>query len=138
MKKLAMAVAMFLLTSGPSLAEDSPSSPLAEPPKRMPGDADSILREITCKALSLDKKLLAVYYREGWDEVIAIREAKSGKELHTLVGHGDNVTKLQFSPDGKTLAARVINKNRQGWAVWDVETGELQFRLLDDGRILED
>jgi WD40 repeat protein len=81
------------------------------------------------KAYSADKKLFAGYYRDGFDEVISIHDAKSGKQIRRIVGHGDDVQELKFTPDGKLLASRCENRGRKGWALWSVESGELVLRL---------
>ena len=56
-------------------------------------------------------------------------DAKTGKQVRRIVGHGDEVVELKFTPDGKILASRCVNKSRSGWALWDVKTGELLLRL---------
>ncbi len=78
------------------------------------------------KTLSPDGRLIAGYYRDGWDEVIAIHDAATGKQLKRIVGHGDNVQAFKFTGDGKLLASRCAKK---GWAVWDVASGKLLMRL---------
>ena len=83
------------------------------------------------KTASPDGKLFAGYYRDGWDEVISIHDAETGKQIMRIVGHGDDVTKFKFTPDGKVLASRCVNSGRKGWALWDVTTGELILRLKD-------
>ncbi len=83
------------------------------------------------KTASPDGKLFAGYYRDGFDEVISIHDAKTGKQIKRIVGHGDNVTKFQFSQDGRLLASRCINSGRKGWALWEVSTGKLVLRLKD-------
>jgi WD40 repeat protein len=52
--------------------------------------------------LSADGKLLA---RGGWDHVVDLWDAASGKKLQTLQGHTATIFRLAFSPDGKTLAS---------------------------------
>jgi len=49
-----------------------------------------------------DGKLMAA---AGTDQSVAIREAATGKLLHTLRGHGRAVVHLAFSPDGTRLAS---------------------------------
>ncbi len=82
--------------------------------------------EVLVETKSPDGKLRAVYYRDGWDEVIAIRDAATNQELKRIVGHGDNVKALKFTPDGRQLASRCAKK---GFALWDVSTGKLLLRL---------
>ena len=81
------------------------------------------------KTHSKDKTLFAGWYRHGWDEVISVHDAETGKQIQKIVGHGDEVKELRFSPDNKILATRCINQSRRGWALWDVSTGELIMRL---------
>lgn len=84
------------------------------------------------RTTSTDGKLFAGYYRDGFDEVISIHDAKTGEQIKRIIGHGDNVTKLEFTPDGKVLASRCENSAREAWALWDVSTGKLMFRLKGD------
>lgn len=83
------------------------------------------------QAVSPDKKLIAGFYRDGWDETISIHDAKTGKRIQRIVGHGDNVQELKFSKEGKFLATRCSNTGRKGWALWDVANGKLIMRLPD-------
>src|ERR1700674_4992936 len=48
-------------------------------------------------ALSADGKLLA---RAGINKV-DLWDVASGKKLHTLTGHGEDLLRVKFSPDGK-------------------------------------
>jgi hypothetical protein len=90
------------------------------------------------KTHSPDEKQFAIYFRAGLDEIISIHDAASGKQLRSIVGHGDEVVEFKFSDDGKLLASRCTNRNRAGWAVWDVATGKLLFRLPENaGRQLK-
>ena len=41
----------------------------------------------------------------GEDKTVRIWGFESGKELHVLRGHEDEVTSVAFSPDGKRLAS---------------------------------
>jgi len=84
------------------------------------------------KTYSPDKKLFAIYFGDGWDEVISIHDATSARQIRSIVGHGDEVVEFRFADDGKVLASRCINSGRKGWAVWDVATGKLLMRLPDD------
>lgn len=81
------------------------------------------------KTFSPDRRLYAGYYRDGWDEIISIHDSASGKQIKKIVGHGDEVRAFKFTPDGKILASRCINRNRRGWALWEVATGKLLMRL---------
>ena len=109
--------------SRPSLEDDTPATKRAIPvPKR---------NQWKHKTLSPDRKLFAIYFRHGWDEVISIHDATTGEQLQYMADHGDDVVEFKFSDDGKLLASRCINRYREGWAVWDVRTGKLLFRLFD-------
>ena len=56
----------------------------------------------------------------SWDGTIKLWDAKSGRELRTLAGHGWGVYRAVFSPDGKQLASA----SRDGTVkLWDVATG---------------
>jgi WD40 repeat protein len=81
------------------------------------------------KTFSPDKKLFAIFFRDGFDKIISIHDAASGKQLRYMTGHGDYVVEFKFSDDGKLLASRCTNSDRAGWAVWDVDTGNLLMRL---------
>jgi WD40 repeat protein len=77
------------------------------------------------KTPSPDGKVYAVFYRDGWDETIAVHDTGSGKELRRITGHGDLVREFRFTPDGKTLASR----SHRDWKLWDVATGKLLLKL---------
>jgi WD40 repeat protein len=75
---------------------------------------------------------------EGWDErikdedhnrtdrVIRLWDVRTGKQLHVLRGdRARAVGRMEFSPDGKVLAARVT----WGLDLWDVATGKLLRRV---------
>ncbi len=52
-------------------------------------------------AFSLDGNKIAVV--QG--KMVYVWDAQSGKQLHSFVGHGKDVMKVSFSPDGKILAS---------------------------------
>ena len=114
--------------------EDTPAKKIIHEPE---GDAvlvkafsGGLQRKVLAhKTFSADKRMFAGYYRDGWDEVISIHDAKSEKQIKRIVGHGDEVRELKFTPDGKLLASRCVNSGRKGWALWDVSTGKLVLRL---------
>lgn len=126
--------ALLLSLSGPTFAEKQPQD---APAKRPEGDlvlikafdAGLVRKPLANKVFSSDKKLFAGCYRDGFDEVISIHQAKSGKQIKRFLAHGDEIKELKFTPDGKLLASRCVNTGRKGWVVWDVSTGKLVLRL---------
>ena len=82
--------------------------------------------ELEHKTFSPDGSMFAGYYRDGWDETISIHEAKTGKQIKRIVGHGDFVERFRFSSDGKHLATW---SSQRGWKVWNVSTGKLMLEL---------
>ena len=54
--------------------------------------------------------------------------------IHQLVGHGDYVTSVQFSPDGLKLASGSFDKTLR---IWDAVTGECEQTLEGHGRAVE-
>jgi WD40 repeat protein len=71
-------------------------------------------------AFSPGGKLLA---SGGWDEMVILWDAATGKELDRLTKPGDDgVGKVTFSPDGKLLAVATW---RQPLRLWDVATRRL-------------
>ena len=104
---------------------------LSKPAHQAASAKERIRFTLEHKTASPDGKLFAGYYRDGLDEVISIHDAETGKQIKRIVGHGDNVTKFEFTPDGKVLASRCVNSGRKGWALWDVSSGKLILRLKD-------
>jgi WD40 repeat protein len=72
---------------------------------------------VACVAFSPDGRLLA---SAGWDQVVNVRDAASGRVLHTLAGHADTIYGLAFSPDGGRLASAGADRTVR---VWETSTG---------------
>jgi WD40 repeat protein len=72
---------------------------------------------VACVAFSPDGKTLA---SAGWDQVVNVCDAASGRVLHSLPGHADTIYGLAFSPDGKLLASASADKTVR---LWDPATG---------------
>jgi WD40 repeat protein/serine/threonine protein kinase len=59
------------------------------------------------------------------DKTVKVWDAKTGKLLRTLRGHGDVVFGVVFSPDGRHLASASADKTVR---LWDLNTGETVFQ----------
>ena len=57
---------------------------------------------------------------------VVIREAATGRVIHTLVGHTADVTGAAFSPDGRRLATSSCDRTIK---LWDTATGQDVFTL---------
>jgi eukaryotic-like serine/threonine-protein kinase len=53
-------------------------------------------------AVSLDGRLIAT---GGEDKTVRLWDAKTGRHIHTILGHIDEVPSLSFSPDGTRIAS---------------------------------
>src|SRR5262249_5908562 len=74
-------------------------------------------------AFSPDGRLLASC---GYDRLIKLWDAASGKLLHELKDHSDAVYGVAFSPDGQLLASAAADRAVK---VWDVATGARLYTL---------
>ena len=75
-------------------------------------------------ALSPDGKTLAV---GGYFGRVFLIDLPSGRMVHFLVGHANNVLGLDFSPDGRYLATASADKTAR---IWDVATGQTVRTLI--------
>jgi WD40 repeat protein len=60
----------------------------------------------------------------GFDHTARVWDARTGRELHCLRGHGSNVHAVTYSPDGKWIAAASARAH-----LWDATTGKEVRRL---------
>jgi hypothetical protein len=64
---------------------------------------------------------------------VQVREAESGRALHTLSGFGGRVTSLEFSPDSR----RILSLSGDGTVtIWDRESGEKIFAFSDPDNMI--
>ncbi|HKI20655.1 MAG TPA: hypothetical protein VKA15_22385, partial [Isosphaeraceae bacterium] len=64
--------------------------------------------------------------KEFATSAVVIREATSGRAIHTLTGHSADVVSLAFSPDGRRLASASYDRTIK---LWDTSTGQDVFTL---------
>jgi len=76
--------------------------------------------------ISPDSRMLA---SGGDDQIVRVWDLRSGRRLHTLVGHTNIVSSVVFSPDSKTLASSGDDKTIK---LWDTATGVLLRTLRSD------
>jgi hypothetical protein len=79
---------------------------------------------VYCCAFSPDGKLLAA---GGSDKIVHLWEARSGKEIHQLLGARTAIKSVSFTPDNRTLAA---GSDDPAVRVWDVGTGKQTVTLM--------
>ncbi len=90
---------------------------------------------VTSVAFSPDGKYIASashYERNWWEKLenysfIKIWDVTSGKELHSLKGHGSEVTSVVFAPDGKHLVTASRDKLI---FIWDIVNEKIINRLV--------
>jgi eukaryotic-like serine/threonine-protein kinase len=75
---------------------------------------------VECVAFDPDGGKLAT---GGWDGAVMRWDARTGRWLATLVGHGARVSSVAFSPDGQTLASVGFGGEVR---LWDAQTGRVQ------------
>jgi hypothetical protein len=81
-----------------------------------------MLPQAAALAWSKDNKVLAI----GTYKVVRLVNPADGQTIRELKGHADVIHNLQFSPNGKMLAAAGGPPAQQGEIkIWDVETGNL-------------
>lgn len=114
------------------LEEEETEEPTKEPPPEPAGDVINAQnaknlgerRTITASPSSLTGAAFSPIDHRiaefGFDKVVRIYDADTGKLIHEMTGHGDYGFDLAWSPDGKKLAS-----GGQGSDVrlWDVDSG---------------
>jgi RNA polymerase sigma factor (sigma-70 family) len=72
-------------------------------------------------ALSPDRRVIAAAQQNA----VSIFDAETGKEMRRFLGHGDTVSAVAFTPDGKRLAS---GSKDSSVILWDVATGKQILR----------
>jgi WD40 repeat protein len=102
----------------------------------------SVFGKVEDVAFSPDGRLIAT---ASWDQTARVWDVATGRCLHVLIGHGNQVQGVKFSPDGRLIAT-------SGWdamvRVWDTDTGRClqvltggasgvpQMAFSPDGRLI--
>jgi WD40 repeat protein len=91
-------------------------------------DFDTVAFEIS---VSQDGRYLL---SAGDDESVLLWDLASGQSIRRLIGHGDNVTTVRFTPDGQRALSSARN---EALVLWDVNTGkpvrQFSTRTSSDG-----
>jgi hypothetical protein len=93
----------------------------AKPARTLHGHRDAILTI----SFSPDGKLLA---SAGYDRLIKLWDAATGREIRSLRDHSDAVYGLSFKPDGSLLASAAADRAVK---IWDVTTGARLLTLAE-------
>jgi WD40 repeat protein len=90
------------------------------PPPERPEKNPEHRGPVECVAFDPEGRTLAT---GGWDGNVMRWDARTGRWLATLGGHGARVCSVTFSPDGQTLASASF---RGEVRLWDAQTGRVQ------------
>lgn len=101
----------------------------AIPPVKVPVIKPKVplLPQVGALTWSTDNKILAI----GTYKVVRLVDPANGQTIRELKDHSDVIHSLQFSPDGKLLAAAGGPPAQQGEVkIWEVATGNLVRTIL--------
>lgn len=87
--------------------------------------------EINSLAISRDGERVAT---AGENRIINVWNGKTGQLSATLVGHKNEVMRVQFSPDAKFLASASQDFTAR---VWDLNTGETKWSFGHQGEVID-